>query len=104
MKSGYESLTWLNDKNGKEYVIYLDEQNKTPAPWINVIANDNYGFHISETGAGYTWSVNSHENKITYLTNILLSRWTDRHCSRVVFPNGCSLGKPGATCEEGRSL
>jgi hypothetical protein len=24
MKSGYESLTWLNDKNGKEYVCSID--------------------------------------------------------------------------------
>lgn len=25
MKSGYESLTWVNDKNGKEYVCSLDQ-------------------------------------------------------------------------------
>jgi len=24
MKSGYESLAWLNDKNGREYVCSLD--------------------------------------------------------------------------------
>jgi len=24
MKSGYESLTWLNDKDGREYVCSLD--------------------------------------------------------------------------------
>ena len=24
MKSGYESLTWLNDKDGKEYVCTID--------------------------------------------------------------------------------
>lgn len=24
MKSGYESLAWLNDKDGKEYVCSLD--------------------------------------------------------------------------------
>jgi hypothetical protein len=29
MKSGYESLTWLNDKNGKEYVCsYIDDNNR----------------------------------------------------------------------------
>ena len=25
MKSGFESLTWLNDKNGKEYVCHFIE-------------------------------------------------------------------------------
>jgi hypothetical protein len=24
MKGGYESLIWVNDKNGKEYVCYLE--------------------------------------------------------------------------------
>lgn len=24
MKSGYESLTWINDKDGKEYVCSID--------------------------------------------------------------------------------
>src|SRR5260370_34762771 len=35
------------------------------APWSNVIANHpDFGFMITETGAGCTWSVNSHENRI----------------------------------------
>lgn len=25
MKGGYESLTWINDKDGKEYVCNLDD-------------------------------------------------------------------------------
>ena len=25
MRSGYESLVWINDKNGKEYVCYFDD-------------------------------------------------------------------------------
>ena len=25
MKSGYESLVWLQDKSGKEYVCYFDD-------------------------------------------------------------------------------
>ena len=28
----------------------------TPAPWINVVANPEFGFHVSESGSGYTWS------------------------------------------------
>lgn len=25
MRGGYESLVWLNDKNGKEYVCYIED-------------------------------------------------------------------------------
>ena len=56
-------------ENGKEYEIYLDGNNKPPSPWINVIANEKFGFHVSETGAGYTWGYNSRENKITPWSN-----------------------------------
>lgn len=28
MKGGYESLTWLNDKDGKEYVCQLDNSHE----------------------------------------------------------------------------
>ena len=28
MKNGYRSLSWVNDKNGKEYVCSLDVRNK----------------------------------------------------------------------------
>ncbi len=36
-----------------------------PQPWINVVANPQFGFLTSETGAGYTWSQNSRENRLT---------------------------------------
>lgn len=58
---------FIND--GKEYEILLEENNKPPVPWINVIANKNFGFHISEAGAGFTWANNSRENKITPWSN-----------------------------------
>ncbi len=56
-------------KDGKEYVILPNNDKKTPMPWINVIANDKFGFLISESGAGYTWSINSRENKISTWSN-----------------------------------
>lgn len=56
-------------KDGKEYIIISDNDKKTPMPWINVIANDKLGFIVSETGAGYTWSINSRENKISTWSN-----------------------------------
>ena len=52
-----------------EYVIRLKDGDKTPAPWINVIANDKFGFTVSESGGGYTWSENSRQNKLTPWTN-----------------------------------
>jgi cyclic beta-1,2-glucan synthetase len=57
-------------KGGREYVTILAEGQWTPAPWLNVIANSkDFGFQISETGAGYTWSVNSRENRLTPWSN-----------------------------------
>jgi cyclic beta-1,2-glucan synthetase len=55
---------------GREYVTILAEGQWTPAPWLNVISNSkSFGFQVSETGAGYTWSVNSRENRLTPWSN-----------------------------------
>jgi cyclic beta-1,2-glucan synthetase len=54
---------------GREYVTVLGKGQWTPAPWINVVANPEFGFQVSESGSGYTWSVNSRENKLTPWTN-----------------------------------
>lgn len=51
-------------EDGK-YTIRLTEDLNTPLPWINVIANRNFGFVVSETGVGFTWAHNSRENKLT---------------------------------------
>jgi cyclic beta-1,2-glucan synthetase len=55
--------------DGREYVTILGEGQWTPAPWINVIANPAFGFQVSESGSGYTWSLNSHENQLTPWSN-----------------------------------
>ncbi len=55
--------------DGREYVTVLGEGQWTPAPWINVVANPGFGFQVSECGSGYTWSVNSRENKLTPWSN-----------------------------------
>jgi cellobiose phosphorylase len=57
------------EKEGTEYVIRLDGDRTTPAPWINVIANPEFGFIVSESGGGYTWCGNSRENKLTPWSN-----------------------------------
>ncbi len=56
-------------EDGKEYVTVLGPGLWTPAPWINVISNASFGFHVSEGGAGSTWSVNSRENQLTPWSN-----------------------------------
>ena len=54
----------------REYVTVLNEGQWTPAPWVNVIANPlEFGFVISESGAGYTWAANSRENRLTPWSN-----------------------------------
>ncbi|MDX1585490.1 MAG: glucoamylase family protein, partial [Balneolaceae bacterium] len=69
--NGYGGFT----ADGKEYVIHLNtskgekELTFPPAPWINVIANEEFGFLASEKGSGYTWSKNSRENRLTPWSN-----------------------------------
>ena len=36
---------------------------------MNVIANPSFGFQVSESGSGYTWSGNSRENQLTPWSN-----------------------------------
>jgi cyclic beta-1,2-glucan synthetase len=55
--------------DGREYVTFLGEGQWTPAPWINIIANPGFGFQVSESGSGYTWSGNSRENQLTPWSN-----------------------------------
>lgn len=55
--------------DGREYATTLDAGQTTPAPWINVIANPQFGFQVAVDGGGYTWSVNSRENQLTQWSN-----------------------------------
>jgi cyclic beta-1,2-glucan synthetase len=61
-------------EDGREYVIRLAPGPdgtlvRPPLPWINVIANERFGFVVSETGAGGTWSGNSREHRLTPWSN-----------------------------------
>jgi cyclic beta-1,2-glucan synthetase len=71
--------------DGREYVIRLAAREEKPAagrrgrrpgrpelppaPWVNVVANPNFGFFVSESGGGYTWAGNSQANRLTPWTN-----------------------------------
>ncbi len=51
--------------DGREYVITTTHGQVTPAPWVNVLANPNFGSVISESGLAYTWIDNAHEFRLT---------------------------------------
>ena len=55
--------------DGGEYVITLRGSKRPPAPWINVLANPNFGCLVGEAGGGYTWAGNSQLNRLTPWSN-----------------------------------
>ncbi|RPI91038.1 MAG: cyclic beta 1-2 glucan synthetase, partial [Planctomycetaceae bacterium] len=55
--------------DGREYVIRLYHGQITPAPWVNVLANPDFGTVVSDGGAAYTWSENAHEFRLTPWNN-----------------------------------
>jgi cyclic beta-1,2-glucan synthetase len=55
--------------DGREYQVYLQPGQWTPAPWTNVVANPEFGFIATEAGGGNTWAVNSGENRLTPWSN-----------------------------------
>jgi cellobiose phosphorylase len=52
-------------RDGREYVITAAQDQVTPAPWVNVIANEEFGTVVSESGSAYTWGENAHEFRLT---------------------------------------
>ena len=59
--------------DGSEYVIKIEKGQTTPAPWVNVISNPEFGFVVSESGGGFTWCENSGENKLSPWSNDAVS-------------------------------
>jgi len=60
--------------DGREYVIRLDPEPDgslllPPQPWVNVLANPDFGSIVSESGAACTWSRNSREHRLTPWSN-----------------------------------
>ncbi len=52
---------------GREYVIHVNQAAGAigPRPWANVVAHSGFGFAATESGPGFTWSENSHDNRLT---------------------------------------
>jgi len=57
------------EPNSGDYLIYLEADAQTPAPWCNVLANEHFGTIVSASNLGFTWAVNSGENRLTPLSN-----------------------------------
>ena len=55
--------------DGREYVVATSAVRMTPAPWVNVIANPDFGTLVSESGSATTWSENAHEFRLTPWSN-----------------------------------
>jgi cyclic beta-1,2-glucan synthetase len=51
------------------YVVRINNRTTTPHPWINVIANPNFGFHVSAEGSAFTWAGNSRDYQLTPWAN-----------------------------------
>ncbi|KQW64338.1 GH36-type glycosyl hydrolase domain-containing protein [Variovorax sp. Root411] len=57
------------DAQSGEFRFEVGLGNRTPRPWINVIANANFGFQVSEWGTGFTWAGNSRMHQVTPWSN-----------------------------------
>ncbi len=55
--------------DNQQYNMILENEQTTPVPWSNIIANEVFGFLVTESGGGYTWCENSRENKLTPWSN-----------------------------------
>ena len=62
--------------DGREYIIVLEGDADTPLPWVNVMANERFGTVAGATGAMWTWSGNSRENRLTPFTNDPVSEFS----------------------------
>ncbi|EJF91207.1 GH36-type glycosyl hydrolase domain-containing protein [Bartonella tamiae] len=71
--NNHAELAYWNGYGGFDkdhsYVIHLHGQQTTPHPWINVIANEHFGFHVSAEGSAFTWTGNSRDYQLTPWAN-----------------------------------
>ena len=54
------------DRDGRDYVV---TNTNTPMPWVNVIANPQFGCVVSSTMAGFTFAHNAQQFKLTGWSN-----------------------------------
>ncbi|RMG44233.1 MAG: hypothetical protein D6719_02280 [Candidatus Dadabacteria bacterium] len=59
--------------DGCEYIMTVSPLKRPPLPWSNIIANENFGTLVTESGSCYSWSENSRENRLTPWSNDFVS-------------------------------
>lgn len=55
--------------DGREYILTLDADETTPAPWSMLLVNPQFGTLLTERGGGYTWQGNCHSHRLTPWSN-----------------------------------
>lgn len=63
-----ENLKYYNEygafsKDGKEYIIRVNKENRVPTVWSHVIENEKFGSVLTEGMGGFTWKNNSRLRK-----------------------------------------
>jgi cyclic beta-1,2-glucan synthetase len=95
-------------EDGRDYVARLTGTRVTPQPWINVISNPLFGFHISAEGAAFTWSRNSRDFQLTPWSNDPVSNrpgealYIYDHSSRRAFSPHAAVARDPAVTYEAR--
>lgn len=59
----------LFEPSNGEFQFQVDASQRPLRPWVNVISNASFGCQVSESGAGYTWAVNSRLQQLTPWSN-----------------------------------
>ena len=69
-----ENLKYYNEyggfsKDGTEYIIRTNKDDKLPTVWSNIMANEKFGTVVTEGMGGYTWYKNCRLNRLTAWNN-----------------------------------
>ncbi len=96
------------DSDSGAFRFVVDANHGPARPWVNVLANPDFGTQVSEAGAGYSWAVNSRLHALTPWSNDAVSdpagEWLllQDLRSREVWSVGAGVGaKGGATVGKG---
>lgn len=68
----FNGIGGFDAKNG-DYIINLKNNESTPMPWSNILANEGFGAIVTESGGGFCFDKNSALNKLTEWTNDAVS-------------------------------
>lgn len=57
------------DADSGDFGFAVDARTRPQRPWVNVLANPDFGSLLSETGGGHTWAHNSRLHQLTAASN-----------------------------------